>query len=492
MRPIKLYNRQSGLALFLSLVLLFILTLVAVASFSSTNVQERAAGNIRLQTMAFEAAAAGANNAIDFFLTQAATLPENDPDPNVLDQQCGASNDTGWYDDDDNPVLSDWIPVTYDVDGVNLYQRMYCLVDTYPCTVGEPGCDTGVVRAPRSQLFVLSRGEVVNNGTVVAFREVEVRIDRRNDTWTAEGCGAVCFPACDYLLDDKGDPRIDFPSSNVFQVDGGGGSAVTTGDCDDSDLLDTILGDIKDSRLGNYDGGLHQQDPGSPWNDPTETDIFRDAIRDVAENTADIGLLINAENPNPPGAGEYFADPGLDSGGVYEDNGNTDYRTSTGGPMVVYVEGDLEFGGNVSGAGIIMVEGDIFWNGTPNWEGLIVTLGGSYTIDGGGTGGDHAGSVVVLNNNGQTGCSAGGGSCDPFGGISWENTGGGTAEYNWNCDALLMAFNLVDDGVSGNPETPWGFDCDRSPPTLFESPGDLIIASWRENLGWRTDEFSAP
>ena len=482
----KLNTHQSGVALILAVLLLFLLTLVAVGSFSSSHVQERAAGNNRLQTMAYEAAAAGANNSIEFFLSNAVD--------EAHDLDCGGANHEGWYDGSGDPIMSDWIPVTYDVTDVTLKQRMYCLVDEYPCDASEPGCDAGVVRAPRSQLFILSRGEVLasDGTTVVAFREIETRIDRRNNVWTAEGCGAICFPACDYLVDDKGDPRIDFPSSNVFQVDGFGGPAVTTADCDDSVLLDTILGDLKDSRLGNYDGGLHPQDPGSPWNDPTETDVFRDAIRDFAEINADKGLLIGPEFPPPPGYGDYTVDEGLDSGGVYEDSGTTEYRTDTGLPMVVYVEGDLEMGGNVSGAGIIMVEGDIFWNGTPNWEGLIVTLGGSYTIDGGGVGGDHAGSVVVLNNNGDIGCSAGGGTCDPFGGISWENTGGGTAEYNWDCDALMMAFGLVDDGIAGNAETPWGFDCERGPPTLFESPGELIIASWRENLGWRADEFSAP
>jgi hypothetical protein len=456
----KLNTHQSGVALILALLLLFVLTLVAVASFSSSHVQERAAGNNRLQTLAYEAAAAGANNSIEFFLSNASA--------HAPDLDCGAADHPGWYDGSGDPIMSDWIPVTYAVSDVSLNQRMYCLVDEYPCDEDEPGCDTGVIRAPRSQLFVLSRGEALaaDGTTVVAFREIETRIDRRNNTSTAEGCGAICFPACDYLVDNKGDPRIDFPSSNVFQIDGGGGSAVTTGlDCDDSALLDTILGDIKDSRLGNYDGGLHQQDPGEPWNDEQLTENYRSAV-EAASMVA----------------------PHLHVDGNLVDMGNTVYGTLEA-PMITYVAGDLAFGGGISGAGIVMVEGSIAWNGTPDFKGLIISLGGSYTIDGGGTGGNHAGSVVVLNTtvpyDGST----------PFGGIAWENTGGGTAEYNWDCDALMMAFKLVDDaGQPGNydSETPWGFDCERGPPTLFESPVDLIIASWRENLGWRTDEFSAP
>ncbi len=37
----------------------------------------------------------------------------------------------------------------------------------------------------------------------------------------------------------------------------------------------------------------------------------------------------------------------------------------------------------------------------------------------------------------------------------------------------------------------WGFDCDRGPPDLFETPADLVIASWRENIGWREEYFAA-
>jgi hypothetical protein len=483
MKQPKLNTYQSGVALILSLILLFVLTLVAVASFSSSNVQERAAGNVRLQTMAFEAAAAGANNAIEFFMTNAV-----DHAPDLL---CGASNHEGWYDGDGNPILSPWIPMTYDVDGVDLKQRMYCLADQYPCSSGEPGCVGGVVRAPRSQLFVLSRGEVVSDGTVVAYREVEVRIDRGKNTWELEGCGAICFAACDYLLDRHDDPAIDFPSSNVFQVDGGGGPAVTaSADCDpapDPSLLNAILGDIKDSRLGNYDGGIHEQNPGEPWNDPDKTDAFRAAVE--TEAAIEPNLLIDASFDDSLGV--------FDEGsGVYEDNGNTVYGT-VDEPIVTYVKGDLEFGGGISGAGIMMVEGNIAWNGTPDYKGLIVSLGGTYTIDGGGLGGNHAGSVVVVNNNRPHPIDGPcGDTCPDFGGISWLNTGGGTAEYNWDCDALTAAFALVahldPDGLSETNPIGWGFDCDRGPPTLFEAPGDLVVASWRENLGWRTDEFSAP
>lgn len=506
-------NCQRGVALILALLLLFVLTLVAVSSYTSSHVQERAASNARLQTMAFEAAAAGANNAIDFFLTNV--------EADAPDTLCGRKDHLGW--EDPTP----WQEVTYDVDGVRLYQRMYCLNDEYPCGPGEVGCVAGA-RPPRSQLFVASRGEVEANGNVVAFREVEVRIDRKNDEYIVEGCGALCFPACEAdSTDGPGnqgpEPAIDFPSSNVFTVDGGGGAAVTTGlECDDSSLLDAILDDLKDSREGNYVGGLLQQDPGEPWNDPDLTDAFRAEIEALAAagGTNEFGgenLLIGPGLDNSRGTG-YFDE----GSGTYIDNGNTDYGTPAD-PMITYVKGDLEMGGGISGAGIIMVEGNIAWSGTPDFQGLIVTLGGTYTIDGGGLGGNHAGSVVVLDNgripplDGE--CSPG---CPEFEPVSWLNTGGGTAEYNWDCDALSMAFAMVPnpDGSTGDSGTgdsgtgdsgtgdsgtgdsgtgddgmpypnDWGFDCDRGPPDLFETPGELVIASWRENIGWREEFFAA-
>lgn len=469
MNSLKLHRSQSGVALILSLLFLFILTLVAVASFSSSHVQERAASNARLQTLAFEAAAAGASNAVQFFMENV--------EADAPDTLCGKKGHLGWG--DSNPT--EWREVTYDVDGIRLFQSMYCLNDEYPCGAGEVGCEAGA-RPPRSQLFVLSRGDVESNGSVVATREVEVRIDRRNNVYVVEGCGAICFPACGVQTDEDGDPLIDFPASNAFTVDGGGGAAVTAGSCDDdSSLYDAINDDIKDQRIGNYDGDIHKQNAGEPWNNPDLTEAYREAVAGTASIDGAHHLYIPGDlDTTPPGT--WFEDTG-----VYVDDGNTVYGTPDD-PMIVYVEGDLEFGGGISGAGIIMVEGNIAWNGTPDYKGLIVTLGGTYTIDGGGTGGDHAGSVVVLNH--QSGCTS---PCPDFGGISWENTGGGTAEYTWNCDALMTAFELVDDNdgiAAGEDENPWGFDCERGPPTLFETPGDLVITSWRENIGWREDYFA--
>lgn len=494
----KIQSCQSGVALIVSLLLLFVLTLVAVASFSTSHVQERAASNARLQTMAFEAAAAGASHSIDFFLENVAA--------DAPDTLCGKIDHLGWG--TDNPTQwrepSEWrtgtttYPITVDGAEIHLHQRMYCLNDEYPCNPSVETCETGA-RPPRSQLFVASRGEVEANGRIIAIREVEVRIDRRNDVYEIEGCGAICFAACEanfYTQGNRELPALEFPASNAFTVNGGGGPAVTTGkDCTgaDPDLYDLIMDDIEDSRIGNYDGEVHRSDPGEPFNQPSTTELFRsetqiEAIdRALSGDPLKPGFYIDG-NFVPPAdiGGEFFPDarslPARGSG-VYVDNGNTVYGTLDN-PAVVYVDGDIEFGGGISGAGIIMVEGNISWSGTPDFKGLIVSLGGSYTIDGGGLGGVHAGSVVVINHDSHCDpCN------DPFGPVSWMNEGGGTAEYTWDCTALQTAFAQVDDAFGADDL--WGLDCERGPPTLVETPGELVVKSWRENIGWREEYFSS-
>ncbi len=167
------FRQQKGVALILSLLLMFVLVILGVAGYNSTHVQERSAGNIRLQTLAFEAASAGANNAINFFDTY-----RDDGD----DDLCGATGHEGW-DDPDTPEVeaTQWRDMG-SVGGATLKQRMYCLADVYPCSAADEtaGLCTTEDRPVRSQLFVLSRGEVTVDGDVVAQRDVEVRLEVGN------------------------------------------------------------------------------------------------------------------------------------------------------------------------------------------------------------------------------------------------------------------------------------------------------------------------
>jgi hypothetical protein len=90
----------------------------------------------------------------------------------------------------------------------------------------------------------------------------------------------------------------------------------------------------------------------------TETII---ALRDLAKGLATITL----------------------SSGKY--TGNTVFGTLAA-PEVVYVPGDIQFGGNVSGAGILVVDGNIEAKGTFTWKGIVIALSSTADISLGGSG----------------------------------------------------------------------------------------------------------
>jgi hypothetical protein len=204
--------------------------------------------------------------------------------------------------------------------------------------------------------------------------------------------------------------------------------------------------------------------PGSPWDQPFDVDLFRLNVRDtaIARQTAG-NCLANCY-----------------SGGNVTDMGNSQYG-GVGFPQVTYIEGNAEMGGDISGAGILMVYGNLIWNGTPNFQGLIVVLGGEFEVIGGGTGGNHAGSVVTLNlQTGELGLE--------YGPSTFDVTGGGVAQFNFDCDALWAAPGMLDDAG----QHLWSPECDTGPETPFDAgPEEMIIASWRENIGWREDFFGS-
>jgi len=437
------FRQQEGVALILSLLLMFVLVILGVAGYNNTHVQERSAGNIRLQTQAFEAASAGANNAINFFDTY-----RDDGD----DDLCGATLHEGW-DDPDTPEVeaTPWRDMG-SVGGATLKQRMYCLADAYPCSEEDEdaGLCTPEDRPVRSQLFVLSRGEVTIDGDVVAQRDVEVRLEVGNPGGgPGDGCTALCFPACDV-------GTVRFPNSNAFQVDGNGQPAITAG-CPAA--ATEITAAIRNNRIGNYHGGISSADPGSPWDSVTDVNQFRQNLR--ASATA------------AQAAGTCQATCLATGSPTFSNNGNTSYGT-TGDPQITYIEGNASFGGNISGAGILVVNGNLTWNGTPAFKGLILVLGGTFNVIGGGRGGDHGGSVVLLNATGAVG--------DVFGAANADFTGGGNALYRFDCTALWAAHALLDDAGQGM----WSPECDVGSQNVYQAgPPELVIASWRENLGWR-------
>ncbi|WP_191621173.1 PilX N-terminal domain-containing pilus assembly protein [Marinihelvus fidelis] len=442
---VQLPTKQRGIVLLLGLLLLLTLTVLGISGFQNAHLQERSASNARMQSMAFEAASAGAANSRGFFQAQKAGTP---------DDQCGAFDHEGW----DNPT--DWVSMGT-VGNATLKQRMYCLADAYPCGAGETCAET---RPGRSQLFVLSRGEVASGGQIVAQRDIEVRLKVNGQAGlpTGDGCGAICLPSC-----EPGEDMV-FPNSNAFRVDGGGGPAITGG-CDE---MTTAIDDaIRDNRIGNYIGGIATSAPGAPWDTPENVDAFSNNLSAYAQYEQ--GISGNCQTL-------CYHD------GDYSDMGNNTYGTNAD-PQITYIDGNASFGGNITGAGILFVVGDLNWNGTPNFNGLIVTLGGTFMIDGGGNGGDFGGSVVILGTDGAAGA---------FVDSQFNNNGGGTGDYIYNCEALLAARDMVDaagylNDAQGNPM--WAPDCDESGSgTPWEvEPEDVGIASWRENVGWREEFYGS-
>ncbi|WP_191621174.1 PilX N-terminal domain-containing pilus assembly protein [Marinihelvus fidelis] len=442
LKSIQLPARQQGMVLLLGLLLLLTLTILGVSSFQNANLQERSASNARLQSVAFEAAAAGAASSINFFDAQRDTTP---------DDQCGALDHVGWAD------ATDWVDVG-SVGDATLKQRMYCLADTYPC-VGESCVEA---RPARSQLFVLSRGEITSGGEVVAQRDIEVRLAVLGDgpPIGGDGCGAICLPSCEPGED------MEFPNSNAFRVDGNGGPAITGG-CDE--MTEAIDDAVRDNRIGNYIGGIATAAPGAPWDTPENVSAFSDNLAAYAQ--AEQAINGNCQTLC------YHE-------GNYSDSGNNDYGTNED-PQITYIDGDASFGGNVSGAGILFVTGTLSWNGTPNFNGLMVTLGGTFHIDGGGQGGNFGGSVVILGTDGSA-----------FTESDFQNTGGGTGDYVYDCPALLAARDMLDSAGflnDGNGDPMWSPECDESGTgTPWEVPLESIgVASWRENVGWREEFFGA-
>jgi hypothetical protein len=469
----RVRSRQEGMVLVVGLLLLLVMTIIAVGAMSSTHMQERMAGNARTQALALETAAAGASSSLDWFEVQGQQDAFNSLG------RCDQRGHEGWYTGVNPRVPVTW-PASWEaapveiINGVELRRLMYCLADPLPISGTLPN---------RSQFFVANRGDVVVQGVRVATRTVEVRIDLpAGSPPPGDGCGALCFPGCPSSA-TMNFPRAAAGGGNAFSVDGEDGAAITAG-C--PSYAQTIRQAINQRELGAYTGvcpagtttcPVAVGAAGSPWDSADEINAFRDSLRDLAMQASGAGCALCYSGATTK----------------YTDTGNTQYGTSTA-PQITFFEGNVEMGGSISGAGIMVVNGTLEWKGTPSFQGLLVVLGGTYDTSGGGRGGQpFGGSLVVLNVDKTCVPSASNNSC--FGNITTDFTGGGAAEYNFDCEVLwrmrrtLLGADEDPDAVLGpaDPRRYWRPEC-QAPGATFEPPGARIpqIVSWRENLGWRT------
>ena len=86
--------RQQGAALIVSLLLLLIMTVLGVTSMRTTTLQERMAGNLRDNNLAFQSAEAALRQGEDFL--ELATVPPFTGSNGLLQMQSGAGQASYW------------------------------------------------------------------------------------------------------------------------------------------------------------------------------------------------------------------------------------------------------------------------------------------------------------------------------------------------------------------------------------------------------------
>ena len=88
-------TRESGVALVVGLIVLTVLTLLAVTGMSTTQMEERMAGNYRDRTLAFQAAESALRDA-EAFLQQANLPVFNGSQPGLINLVAGSGSTEYW------------------------------------------------------------------------------------------------------------------------------------------------------------------------------------------------------------------------------------------------------------------------------------------------------------------------------------------------------------------------------------------------------------
>jgi hypothetical protein len=442
-------HSNRGFALVFALLMLLTMTVIAVSLMSGSHMQERMAGNARLQSLAFQGATAGVTDAVAFVGWSA-------PSGLVCGETDYAAYAAMWLDGEGRPRPTDWLGQEQfgtPVPGANVQvqSRLYCLWDAEQ--------DQG-----RSNLYVESEGSVNIGGLRFANRSVEVRVVSGLESSLGDPTCAVrtlCDPSRENPLS-----AFNPPSSQASFVGGDTGHAICA--CSDA-MRQTITSRIRANRQRSYTGvggegadaiGVIEASP--PFDTVANFLAFIEALRQIA-------IADNTFTANGHSGGFDWPD------------------------QVRFIEGDLYAAGGNFGSGILVVTGDIELRGNFRYDGLIIGLGTELALKGAG-GNPHGvrGSVVAgpvagdPPSVGQVNLSF----HEPGGG---GGAGGGGVSYAFDCDALvasegLLTNRFVDDPVFGQkPATDyWRAECDGGVENIFEKgPAELQLVSWRENLGWR-------
>ena len=382
------HYRAKGTVLVLSLLILLVLTIVGVASMTNVLMQERMAGNVNLQSLAFEAASAGIGEALDHGMVELASRPC----PDSGNQWSGTSSDWTTLDLPDDSAQGVVMRFSLRTDCLQLPQ----LIDTAD----------GTISVPRFESYVTSRGEAVNDsGDLLAAREIEVRIDSfRRDGLSAmrvEGTAEIVFEA---------------GNSNSFVMDGQGGAAISTSTPENSAIISEDLAE-KD-RVQNFVGGVGTSTYPPPFNDGAEMAKFVSRVRAYMEHFQSRGV--------PLPVCEHPTDPSLNLPMRFV-NGNLALGGSDTFHGITYVTGNVSMGGNPRGSGLLIAEGTIQWRGTADFTGMAINLGGVFTMSGGGTG-ETTGMIYNANLNLDSIRPSGSG---PVGDYLLYNSPAASGDFNW-------------------------------------------------------------
>ena len=365
------YRRQKGVSLVIALILLLVLTIIGIASMNTSLMQERAAGNVNLQTLAFEAASAGIVDALDFLDTTT-----------FLECRRGEGwNPVGFQPFQELSGLENELP-----GGIRVGYQLRAGCFEPPADEVPPEWADWEEDVPL-QLLVLSRGVVCRGAactganladdSVLAVREVEVRVSPvgGGDPTCLLNIGPVAGAG----------KAIGVGKSAGHLVDGGDdGCPIKFANSVDADRFTRALGGEPpsgSSRVGQYQPrppGISSADPGSRglWEDPENLARAVNAIK--------IGVRAYTEWENCGGCS--VSNPFDECAGQFQPNSSFP-GPITGSPGVItYVAGELDTAGMSKGTirdSIVFVEGPLDISGTTPYQAAdFVALGGSFNASG--------------------------------------------------------------------------------------------------------------
>lgn len=462
--------RERGIALFLAIFTLLLITAIAASMILLTNTETAISANFRDEQTAFFSAKAGMEEVRDRLRTNAsnslyANLPvalpgqangilyitnpangetvspwlttgTNYPDDEIcteltnLGSSC-PSNAGGWYTTASasstyaaNPILPwKWARVTEKtnktssgttnsatVDGnLSDNSELVCWNSTNEFTTTQASCAAAGVQ----QVYVITALAMTPSGS------------RRMVQMDAAAGGLPTVPGA--MVFDGANPTYGAPASNAFSVTGtdqrlgpnGNGSGCPPA------VSQPALGGFDNASVGTLNSDISGR-PNSYTGSPSS----------VANVNSSLGNLSTVA-----GLDALVATVTSAADNVY--NGNLSSLPTTGtdaAPVINVVTGDLTMSGGLSGAGILLVEGTLTLSGNPSYDGIVLVIGKGQVVKNGAGNGTFDGAMLVANlydSNGHLIPSGAPGSPS----INWNGGGNATVQYD-SCWAYTMSLRM--------------------------------------------------